>query len=212
MRRLRPILSLQNPSHHALCSKSLLSRGLEHFSVACCERGATCVVILGARALAHSGASSMGEAFDVLDEHGNKTGEVKDRKLVHQDGVVHRQHAPLLVQLHSWVSLAVNHSVCHRVRTLKSRAGMPARSRAQRARHDAGDWHRAVHVWLYAMDTQRLLIQKRVEFKDSWPGKWDISSAGHGALSSVGALCHIVRGLPFELLHNFAGVSLPTGC
>jgi hypothetical protein len=28
----------------------------------------------------------MGEAFDVLDDKGNKTGEVKERKLVHQDG------------------------------------------------------------------------------------------------------------------------------
>ena len=48
----------------------------------------------------------------------------------------------------------------------------------------AGDWHRAVHVWLYAMDTQRMLLQKRTAMKDSWPSTWDISSAGHSAALS----------------------------
>jgi hypothetical protein len=59
---------------------------------------------------------------------------------------------------------------------------MPAEPGTDQAlRSVAGDWHRAVHVWLYAMDSQRLLIQKRMELKDSWPGRWDISAAGHGA-------------------------------
>lgn len=44
-----------------------------------------------------------------------------------------------------------------------------------------GDWHRAVHVWLYVMATKQVLIQKRNEWKDSFPGLWDISAAGHGA-------------------------------
>ena len=46
----------------------------------------------------------------------------------------------------------------------------------------AGDWHRAVHVWIYAQSTHRLLIQKRAACKESWPNLWDISAAGHGAL------------------------------
>ncbi|KAL3818355.1 hypothetical protein ACJIZ3_004260 [Penstemon smallii] len=45
--------------------------------------------------------------------------------------------------------------------------------------HRDGDYHRAVHVWIYAESTQQLLLQKRAECKDSWPGQWDISSAGH---------------------------------
>ncbi|XP_057766746.1 nudix hydrolase 3-like [Salvia miltiorrhiza] len=45
--------------------------------------------------------------------------------------------------------------------------------------HRDGDYHRAVHVWIFAESTQELLIQLRAECKDSWPGHWDISSAGH---------------------------------
>ncbi|KAJ3695423.1 hypothetical protein LUZ60_000800 [Juncus effusus] len=45
--------------------------------------------------------------------------------------------------------------------------------------HRDGDYHRAVHVWIYAESTGELLLQKRSDCKDSWPGQWDISSAGH---------------------------------
>ncbi|KAL1556922.1 Nudix hydrolase 3 [Salvia divinorum] len=45
--------------------------------------------------------------------------------------------------------------------------------------HRDGDYHRAVHVWIFAESTQELLLQLRAECKDSWPGHWDISSAGH---------------------------------
>ncbi|XP_024028512.1 nudix hydrolase 3 isoform X1 [Morus notabilis] len=45
--------------------------------------------------------------------------------------------------------------------------------------HRDGDYHRAVHVWIYAENTQELLLQRRADCKDSWPGFWDISSAGH---------------------------------
>ncbi|MGV7468041.1 NUDIX domain-containing protein, partial [Mycobacterium kansasii] len=45
--------------------------------------------------------------------------------------------------------------------------------------HRDGDYHRAVHVWIYCESTNELLLQKRSDCKDSWPGQWDISSAGH---------------------------------
>jgi isopentenyldiphosphate isomerase len=45
--------------------------------------------------------------------------------------------------------------------------------------HRDGDYHRAVHVWIYSESTQELLLQRRADCKDSWPGQWDISSAGH---------------------------------
>ncbi|BBN14597.1 isopentenyl-diphosphate Delta-isomerase [Marchantia polymorpha subsp. ruderalis] len=45
--------------------------------------------------------------------------------------------------------------------------------------HKDGDYHRAVHVWVYSESTAELLLQKRAYTKDSWPGLWDISSAGH---------------------------------
>uniref|UniRef100_A0A2P2KWN4 Uncharacterized protein MANES_11G069700 n=1 Tax=Rhizophora mucronata TaxID=61149 RepID=A0A2P2KWN4_RHIMU len=45
--------------------------------------------------------------------------------------------------------------------------------------HRDGDYHRAVHVWIFAESTKQLLLQRRADCKDSWPGLWDISSAGH---------------------------------
>ncbi|KAL8137035.1 hypothetical protein V2J09_003036 [Rumex salicifolius] len=45
--------------------------------------------------------------------------------------------------------------------------------------HRDGDYHRAVHVWIYSESTHELLLQRRSDCKDSWPGMWDISSAGH---------------------------------
>lgn len=44
--------------------------------------------------------------------------------------------------------------------------------------HRDGDWHLAAHVWIVTPDG-RLLLQRRAEIKESWPGMWDISVAGH---------------------------------
>ncbi|WCJ40370.1 hypothetical protein M5689_021291 [Euphorbia peplus] len=52
-------------------------------------------------------------------------------------------------------------------------------SKPRRKVHEDGDYHRAVHVWIYAESTGELLLQLRADSKDSWPGQWDISSAGH---------------------------------
>ncbi|KAL1804221.1 hypothetical protein ACET3Z_032868 [Daucus carota] len=52
-------------------------------------------------------------------------------------------------------------------------------TKPRRAVHRDGDYHRAVHVWIFAESTQELLLQRRSDCKDSWPGLWDISSAGH---------------------------------
>lgn len=45
--------------------------------------------------------------------------------------------------------------------------------------HASGLFHRAVHTWLFCPPTGELLLQQRALGKDSWPGVWDISSAGH---------------------------------
>ncbi|GLJ28948.1 hypothetical protein SUGI_0571120 [Cryptomeria japonica] len=45
--------------------------------------------------------------------------------------------------------------------------------------HKNGDFHRAVHVWIYAESTGEILLQRRADCKESWPGCWDVSSAGH---------------------------------
>lgn len=44
--------------------------------------------------------------------------------------------------------------------------------------HRDGDWHRAAHVWVVNGDG-RVLLQRRALVKESWPGMWDISVAGH---------------------------------
>ena len=44
--------------------------------------------------------------------------------------------------------------------------------------HRLGLYHATVHLWLYTVDG-RILLQKRVDHKDTFPGLWDISVAGH---------------------------------
>ncbi|KAJ0984916.1 hypothetical protein J5N97_003272 [Dioscorea zingiberensis] len=69
--------------------------------------------------------------------------------------------------------------------------------------HRDGDYHRAVHVWIYAESTGELLLQRRADCKDSWPGLWDISSAGHISAGDS-SLLTARRELAEEL-----GISLP---
>jgi len=47
--------------------------------------------------------------------------------------------------------------------------------------HRYGIRHRTAHVWIFRKNSDRteILLQKRSETKDSFPGCYDISSAGH---------------------------------
>ncbi|KAI5656575.1 hypothetical protein M9H77_25368 [Catharanthus roseus] len=76
-------------------------------------------------------------------------------------------------------------------------------SKPRSAIHRDGDYHRAVHVWIYAESTQELLLQQRAHCKDSWPDLWDISSAGHISAGDS-SLISAMRELQEEL-----GISLP---
>lgn len=69
--------------------------------------------------------------------------------------------------------------------------------------HRDGDYHRAVHVWIYSESTGELLLQRRADCKDSWPGQWDISSAGHIS-AGESSLFSAQRELEEEL-----GINLP---
>jgi isopentenyldiphosphate isomerase len=44
--------------------------------------------------------------------------------------------------------------------------------------HEQGLWHRTVHVWILNAKGE-VLFQKRSMDRDSFPGAWDVSSAGH---------------------------------
>jgi len=56
--------------------------------------------------------------------------------------------------------------------------GRPVAVKDKRDVHRDGDWHRCAHVWIVA-DGNRVLLQRRALVKESWPGLWDISVAGH---------------------------------
>lgn len=47
--------------------------------------------------------------------------------------------------------------------------------------HRDGDWHRAVHVWVYGKDDREAftVVQRRGLGKDTWPGAIDATAAGH---------------------------------
>jgi isopentenyldiphosphate isomerase len=60
--------------------------------------------------------------------------------------------------------------------------------------HQKGLWHRAAHIWIINSKGE-LLLQKRSLKKESSPGMWDISAAGHlsagetriqGAIKEIG--------------------------
>ncbi len=57
--------------------------------------------------------------------------------------------------------------------------GMPTGIKASRSEvHRKGLWHRTVHVWMFN-EKGDVLLQKRSGLKESHPGLWDISCAGH---------------------------------
>ena len=84
------------------------------------------------------------EYLDVVDELGNPTGQIVERKEAHKKGIRHRTS----------------------------------------------------HVWLY--HDGKVLVQKRSEDKDSYPGCYDISSAGH-IKAGTGYKVSAVRELKEEL-------------
>jgi len=47
--------------------------------------------------------------------------------------------------------------------------------------HARGLWHRTVHIWVYR--GTEILLQRRSRHKDSHPGLWDVSAAGHIGVS-----------------------------
>jgi len=44
--------------------------------------------------------------------------------------------------------------------------------------HKNGDWHQTVHIWILC-SKKELLLQKRSLSRETFPGLWDISCAGH---------------------------------
>ena len=79
--------------------------------------------------------------------------------------------------------------------------GMPTGETVPREKaHAEGIRHRTSHVWLLRARSGEIqvLLQKRCETKDSWPGCYDISSAGH-IPAGVDFLPSAIRELQEEL-------------
>lgn len=45
--------------------------------------------------------------------------------------------------------------------------------------HREGLWHRSTHIWVVSRARRALLLQLRSASKDTFPGRWDVSAAGH---------------------------------
>lgn len=61
---------------------------------------------------------------------------------------------------------------------LDSRGKMTGQKLPRTDVHSNGSWHKAIHCWLIN-NKNELLLQKRTLNKETNPGMWDISVAGH---------------------------------
>jgi isopentenyl-diphosphate Delta-isomerase len=76
--------------------------------------------------------------------------------------------------------------------------GTPTQGSAlRREAHKKGLWHKTVHVWI-VNPHREILLQKRSARKESFPGQWDISAAGHVEMGST-PLAAAVREIKEEL-------------
>lgn len=86
-------------------------------------------------------------------------------------------------------------------------AGAPAGfSKPKSDVHRDGDWHRAAHLWIVTPE-RCVLLQRRALTKESWPGFWDISVAGHVS-AGEGALDAVLREAEEELGLQLAPAAL----
>ncbi len=117
------------------------------------------------------------ELFDILNEDGSKSGIVRERGVAHRDGSLHET-------VHTWI-----------VRRADGYADRPADIRGQTDRPaDTPGQTGKGKGW-------EVLLQKRSAVKDSNPGCYDISSAGHlssGDIPLDGALRELKEELGVE--------------
>src|ERR1700737_1783560 len=67
-------------------------------------------------------------------------------------------------------------------------AGKPTgRARSRASVHLDGDWHQAFHCWIRRHEGQEVVLQRRSLAKDTFPGCWDASAAGHWRFGETAA-------------------------
>ena len=113
------------------------------------------------------------EEFDVLDAGGRPTGRTKARSAVHRDGDWH-------AAVHVWVLLQCP---CAGQLSGRREAGAPGAllERALHGDEGAGGSGACEARCESCQSEWKFLLQRRALHKDSWPGMWDISAAGHVA-------------------------------
>lgn len=93
-------------------------------------------------------------------------------------------------------------------------AGHPTgRTRRRDLVHRYGDWHRAFHCWIVVEageGAHSVLLQRRADDKDTWPGTLDVSVGGHYRAGE--SLADVIREMPEEVGQGAAlGDLLPIG-
>ena len=80
-------------------------------------------------------------------------------------------------------------------------AGRPTgRARRRDLVHRHGDWHRAFHCWIVVEAGEEIpavILQRRADDKDTWPGALDVSVGGHYRAGET--LADVIREMPEEV-------------
>ncbi|CAM6056288.1 unnamed protein product [Sphagnum tenellum] len=74
--------------------------------------------------------------------------------------------------------------------------------------HADGDYHGALHLWIYVESTGELLLWKWADCKDSWPGLWDIFQCW--TYICWGHFPHNCQASSMQELQEEHGITLPS--
>ncbi|MBQ2640398.1 MAG: NUDIX domain-containing protein [Lachnospiraceae bacterium] len=113
------------------------------------------------------------ELFDIIDEDGMKTGIVRERGVAHRDGSLHET-------VHTWIVRRKPDS-----RTAQTQNDLPSPHAREAGRDDSAGMLSGRDGAAGLPAGWEVLLQKRSACKDSNPGCYDISSAGHLASGDV---------------------------
>ena len=77
---------------------------------------------------------------------------------------------------------------------------LTGRTRRRDLVHRYGDWHRAFHCWIVVEvgeEIPAVILQRRADDKDTWPGALDVSVGGHYRAGET--LADVIREMPEEV-------------
>ena len=83
---------------------------------------------------------------------------------------------------------------------LDAAGNITGRTRRRDLVHRHGDWHRAFHCWIVVEADEgapAVILQRRADDKDTWPGALDVSVGGHYRAGET--LADVIREMPEEV-------------